>query len=172
MTFAGSLKVDADFTDDRQELYDAIDALPVGEMTDFADMASTGPDETDGSVDDEGKTLFTADDTEFNIFNTDRKLSALESAVKYLATLPEKKALVYFSSGVGKTGVENQAQLRATVNWAVKANVAFYPVDARGLVAMAPAGGATVGAVRGTSIYSGQRHRDQGMKNFDAQETL
>jgi hypothetical protein len=37
---------------------------------------------------------------EFNIFNTDRKLSALESAAR-LAVLLEKKALLYFSSGVG-----------------------------------------------------------------------
>ena len=55
---------------------------------------------------------FTADDTEFNIFNTDRKLAALEDAAKKLGRFPEKKALVYFSSGVPKTGVENQSQFR------------------------------------------------------------
>ena len=70
---------------------------------------------------------FVADETEFNIFNTDRKLAAIEQASRKLAALPEKKALIYFSSGVGKTGVENQAQLRATVNSAMKANVAIYP---------------------------------------------
>ena len=41
----------------------------------------------------------------------------------------EKKALVYISSGVPKTGVENQSQLLSTINAAVRANVAFYPID-------------------------------------------
>jgi len=62
-----------------------------------------------------------------NIFNTDQKLAALESAARRLTAFPEKKALIYFSAGIPKTGVENQSQLRATVNAAVRANVAFYP---------------------------------------------
>ena len=33
-----------------------------------------------------------------------------------LGSLPEKKALVYFASGMTRTGIDNQAQLRATVN--------------------------------------------------------
>jgi len=57
----------------------------------------------------------TADDTEFNIFNTDRKLSALQDAATKLSVFPEKKALVYFSSGIQKTGVENESQIKATV---------------------------------------------------------
>jgi VWFA-related protein len=173
MTFSGALKVDVEFTEDRQELVDAIKALPIGEMADFVAPASTGPDVSDASSEeDEGKTLFIADDSEFNVFNTDRKLSALESATKFLAAMPEKKALVYFSAGVGKTGIENQAQLRATINWAIKANVAFYPVDARGLVASAPAGDASAASLRGTAIYSGQVQRQNQMKHIDAQETL
>ena len=114
-------------------------SLRIGEGSDLAvDAGSTG-DETEGE--DNGD-AFTADETEFNIFNTDRKLSALESAAQMLSSLPEKKALVYFSSGVSKTGLENESQLRSTINAAVRANVSFYPVDARGLVATAPAGDA------------------------------
>ena len=70
---------------------------------------------------------FNADDTEFNIFNTDRKLAALETAVKMLGSLNEKKALVYFASGVQHNGADNQAQLQATINAAIRNNVAFYP---------------------------------------------
>ena len=83
---------------------------------------------------------YTQDDSEFNIFNTDRQLAALESAVKMLGSLSEKKALVYFASGMTRTGIDNQAQLRATINAAIRSNVAFYPVDARGLVADGAAG--------------------------------
>ena len=54
---------------------------------------------------------YTQDDSEFNIFNTDRQLAALESAVKMLGSLSEKKALVYFASGMTRTGIDNQAQI-------------------------------------------------------------
>ena len=36
--------------------------------------------------------------------------------------------MVYFAGGVSKTGVDNQAQLEATVTAASKANVSFYPI--------------------------------------------
>ena len=115
---------------------------------------------------------YTQDDTEFNIFNTDRKLAALESAVKMLGSLPEKKALVYFASGMTRTGIDNQAQLRATVNAAIRGNVAFYPVDARGLVATAPLGDATQGSPGGQGMYSGSSQRTA-QSNFQGQqETL
>jgi hypothetical protein len=42
---------------------------------------------------------------------------------------------------------ENFAQLRATINAAVRANVRINPIDARGLVALPPLGDAT-GACR------------------------
>jgi len=58
---------------------------------------------------EENGAAFVADETEFNVFNTDRKLAALGEAVRKLAALPEKKALIYFCSGVNQTGVENQA---------------------------------------------------------------
>ena len=60
----------------------------------------------DGSTGDDSESdtgaAFTADDTEFNIFNTDRKLAALETAAQMLGSLPEKKALVYFASGMSE----------------------------------------------------------------------
>ncbi len=126
MTLTNELRVVQDFTNDRETLLTVIQSLRIGDSSELAGLAATGADATDDSGE------FTADDTEFNIFNTDLKLSALEDATRKLAPFPEKKALVYFSSGIGKTGVDNQSQLRATVNAAVRANVAFYPIDARG----------------------------------------
>ena len=72
-------------------------------------------------------TAFGQDDAEFNIFNTDRQLSALQTAVTMLRPLPEQKSLVYFASGLRLNGTDNQAQLRATINAAIRANVAIYP---------------------------------------------
>ncbi len=152
MTYAGELKVLKDFTDDRDSIEAEINKLVIGQASEMGDV------EQDDSSEDTGA-AYVADDTEFNIFNTDRQLSALEDAVRMLATLPEKKALVYFGSGVTRSGIDNDAQLRATINAALKSNVSFYPVDARGLVASSPVGNASVGAAGGnnTGVGGGSR---------------
>ena len=135
MTFeGGGVRVKHDFTDDRPHWRDTIDTLIYGEQRDADDL----PDATT----DVG-TAFGQDDAEFNILNTDRQLSALQTAASMLQALPEQKSLVYFASGLRLNGVDNQAQLRATINAAIRANVSIYPVDARGLVAKAPLGDAT-----------------------------
>ena len=74
-----------------------------------------------------------------------------------LGQLNEKKVLIYFASGLRLNGVDNQAQMRATINAAIRANVSFYPIDARGLVAQAPLGDATQGSPGGVGMYSGAR---------------
>ena len=51
--------------------------------------------------------------------------------------------MVYISGGVSKTGIDNQAQMEASVNALMKANVVMYPLDARGLMADPPGGGAS-----------------------------
>jgi VWFA-related protein len=165
MTYAASLNVLQDFTADRDVLSKVIRGL-IANDTGTAN-GSTGDD----SEADSGA-AYTQDDSEFNIFNTDRQLAALESAVKMLGSLSEKKALVYFASGMTRTGIDNQAQLRATINAALRNNVTFYPVDARGLVATAPLGDATQGSPGGQGMYSGSSQRTA-QSNFQAQqETL
>ncbi len=158
-----------DFTQDRDLLVETIRKFRIGESAELA-LAGSTPDE------DDDDTQFVADETEFNIFNTDRKLSALETAAKKLAVYPEKKALIYFSSGVSKTGMENQAQLQSTINTAVRSNVAFYPVDARGLVASAPAGDASAassgGRGSGSGVFSGRTQTAARDSFQGSQETL
>jgi VWFA-related protein len=166
MTFNSNIKVVEEFTADRERLITSLKKLTVGQGSDFADLASTTADEGDDSG------SFAADDTEFNIFNTDRKLSALEDAAKKLGVFPEKKALIYFSSGVGKTGVENQSQIKATTNAAVRANVAIYSIDARGLVANPPGGDASQASPRGTGIITGTKQAGIKASFQNSQETL
>lgn len=166
MTYTTALKVVQEWTDDRESLIATLQKLTLGEGSDLADMAATSADENDDSG------SFVADETEFNIFNTDRKLTALEDAAEKLSIFPEKKALVYFSSGIGKTGVENQSQIKATVNAAVRANVSFYPVDARGLVALPPGGDASVASPRGTGMITGTKQASLRASFQDSQETL
>jgi VWFA-related protein len=165
MTYSTTLSVLQDFTGDRDLLIKTIRGIPIGDVG--MSNGSTGSD----SEGDTGA-AYTADDSEFNIFNTDRKLAALESAVKSLGGLPEKKALVYFASGMTLTGIDNQAQLRATVNAAIRGNVAFYPVDARGLVAQAPLGDATQASQGGQGMYSGSSMRSAQSASQGQQESL
>jgi len=167
MAFSSRLQVLQDFTDNRELLRDVVASFRIGEAGELAVEAETGED---AAVDDGA--AFVADETEFNIFNADRKLSGLQSATKMLSSLPEKKALVYFSSGVSRTGVENNSQLRSTINTAVRSNVSFYPIDTRGLVAEAPLGDATTGSQRGTRAYSGQGQRQRRQRFNDSQDTL
>ncbi|MGH9600086.1 MAG: VWA domain-containing protein, partial [Terracidiphilus sp.] len=144
----GSVDVLQDFTGDRDRLLSILETLVVGEgqgatdTTDDASSADTGA-------------AFGQDDAEFNVFNTDRQLSALETAAEQLGRVNEKKSLLYFASGLRLNGVDNQAQLHATVDAAIKAGVTFWPIDARGLVADAPLGDATEGSPGGQSMYTG-----------------
>jgi len=144
----GSVDVVQDFTDDRNRLLSILETLIVGEGEGFDENSS------DDSTPDSGA-AFGQDDSEFNIFNTDRQLSALQTAARMLGVLNEKKSLIYFASGLRLNGVDNQAQLHATVNAAIRAGVSFWPIDARGLVAQAPLGDATRGSPGGVGMYNG-----------------
>lgn len=72
-----------------------------------------------------------------------------------LGHLNERKVLVYFASGLRLNGIDNQAQLHATIDAAIRSGVSFWPVDAWGLVAEAPLGNATQGSRGGAAMYSG-----------------
>ncbi|HEY2844571.1 MAG TPA: VWA domain-containing protein, partial [Bryobacteraceae bacterium] len=166
MAYGNRFDVLEDFTADRDRLLSRLQKMATGEGAGLADVAATSADPTDDSGN------FVADDTEFNVFNTDRKLTALEDATKKLAPYPEKKALIYFASGLTLTGLENQSQLRATVNSAVRANVSFYPVDARGLSAESPVGAASQASGRGTSVFTGATQASRRNSVTGSQDTL
>jgi VWFA-related protein len=144
----GSVDVLQDFTADRNRLLSILQTLIVGEGQGSASSID------DASSADTGA-AFGQDDSEFNIFNTDRQLSALQTAAKMLGQLNEKKSLIYFASGLRLNGINNQAQLHATIDAAIRASVSFWAVDARGLVASAPLGDATQGSPGNQGVYSG-----------------
>jgi VWFA-related protein len=162
MTYSATMNVAQDFTNDRDVLVKAIKGLTIGDTGQTNGSTGSDADADTGSA-------YTQDDTEFNVFNTDRKLAALTTAVKMLSSLPEKKALVYFASGMTLTGIDNQAQLRSTINAAIRSNVSFYPVDARGLAATAPIGDATQGSPGGQAMYTGASQRAS-RDTFQAQQ--
>ncbi len=159
--------MDQDFTTDRALLKKALDRLNPSSGAGFEE-GSTGT--TEGTPDTGA--AFTADDTEYNIFNTDRRLEALRTVAAAVSRIEQKKSLIYFSSGMDRTGIENQSQLRAAINAAVRANLAIYTMDIRGLQALVPGGEAQTASLRGTSPYSGGATQNALNSNFTTQETL
>jgi VWFA-related protein len=157
----GAVSVKNDFTDNKEKLREVIGILIYGD-----DQNNDGiPDNPEG-------TAFGQNDAEFNIFNTDRQLAALQTAVSMLKGLPEQKTLLYFASGMRLNGTDNQAQLRATINAAIRANVTLNPIDARGLVATPPLGDATQRSPGGLAMFTGAA-ANQMMNNFQrSQDTL
>lgn len=167
VSLGNSLNVDQDFTADKAQLKKVLQAFNSGNGQGFEE-GSTGT--TEGTADTGGS--FSADDTEFNIFNTDRRLQALRTVAKQLDHIDQKKSLIYFSNGMTRTGIENQSELRAATNAAVRANMAIYTMDIRGLQAIVPGGEAQSASLRGVSAYSGQSMQNAFDSNFSSQETL
>jgi len=89
-----------------------------------------------------------------------------------LERVDQRKSMLYFSGGLTRNGIENEASLRAATNEAAKANMAIYSVDSRGLQALPPVGDASTGSLRGNSAYSGASATAQLSSNFGSQETL
>src|SRR5262249_41083989 len=85
---------------------------------------------------------------------------------------PEQKALVYFTSRLALSGTDNNAQMRATTNAAVRANVQIFPVDARGLVARAPLGDANQRSPGGTGMFTGALAHQSMARLQQSQDTL
>jgi VWFA-related protein len=167
VSMSTGLTMDQDFTSDKDVL---LKGLAKYNGTDTTGFTAGGNGSTDGTADD--TSTFAADDSEFNSLNTDRELFAIRAIAKSLERVDQKKAMLYFSGGLTRQGIENQASLRAATNEAVKANMAIYSVDSRGLVALPPGGAANTGSTRGNSAYSGALMTTQLNAQLASQETL
>ena len=159
-----ALEVDQDFTADKTALHGVLDRFTGVEGTPEAPVDEVDP------VDDPAD--LPLDESELNLFNNDRRLRALQVLAEALAPVQQKKSIVYFSSGMSRSGSDNQIELRATVNAAVRANAAIYAVDTRGLQAVVPGGDASRASARGMSAFSGQGAARQFDRMFASQETL
>ncbi len=69
----------------------------------------------------------------FQEFNNDVRLAALKTLCQELAPIQQKKALLYFSAGMSRSGDDNQIELRSATSTCNRGNVTIYPVDTRGL---------------------------------------
>lgn len=145
-----SLQVVQDFTSDRETLLAAFERLSPLEGTGI-DVAAADPGAAAGAAD-----AFVPDETEFLIFTIDRRLDALRRLTEVLGGIEQKKAIIYFSSGLGSSGLDNQAALRSVIDRAIRANVSVYTADTRGLQAIVPGGEASQASARGVDAFSGR----------------
>jgi VWFA-related protein len=168
VSLVSGLSMDQDFTSDKDALIKAVSKYDGTDSSGYLSGSEGGG--TDGTSDDSSS--FVADDSEFNALNTDRQLYAIRTVCKSIEKVEQKKSMLYFSGGLTKQGIENQASLRAATNECAKSNTAIYAVDTRGLQALNVVGDASKGSIRGTSAYSGAAMQSQLNSNFSSQETL
>jgi VWFA-related protein len=160
--YRGSVRILQDFTDNREQLLAKINVLIYGD------------DQNEDGISDNGfdGTAFGQEDGEFGLFTTDRQLSALQNAMSLLKPLPEQKALIFFAGGLRLSGTDNQAQMKATINAAIRSNTIIHTIDARGLVAMAPMGDANQASAGGMGAFTG-RSAGMAMSRFQqSQDSL
>jgi len=178
VTYSASLRMVQDFTNSRDSLKKVLHTILVGEES--SSLATAGAIGEAGGTDANGMEVvaqdvsdaFTPDETEFNIFNTDEKLIAIESLATMLRNVPGRKSVLHFSSGITRTGQENQAQLRAATDAANQADVSLYTMDARGLAALPPGGDASSSSPSATALYSGSAVASQVSSLQGSRETL
>jgi VWFA-related protein len=166
VSLGDTLKVDQDFTADKSALIDEVGVYNGTEGQGFALGATANSNQV------EDTTGYTPDESEYNDINTDRELFALRAVSKSLEKITEKKSLLYFSGGIQRDGIENQASLRAAINAAVRANLAIYSIDTRGLQAISTLGDASTGSLRGTGAYNGGALLNNMNANFATQEVM
>jgi hypothetical protein len=166
VSLGDTLKVDQDFTADKEALIREVGVYNGTESQGFTPGATLNSNQA------EDTTAYTADESEYNDLNTDRELFALRTVAQTLSKINEKKSLLYFSGGIQRDGIENQASMRATINAAVRANLAIYSVDTRGLQAIGPLGDASTGSLRGNSGYNGGALANNMNANFATQEVM
>jgi VWFA-related protein len=170
-TVGSSLTVLTDFTADRAKVTNALATLAYteGTATEAPAASTAATDEAAAAAED---TTAVADAAELDMFNNDVRLRALKTLAEALSPIEQKKAILYFSAGMQRSGQDNQVELRSAINAAVRANVAIYPIDTRGLQAIVPGGDARQASGRGQDMFSGRGVQQQFQQLASSQDTL
>ena len=172
VAFSTRLTVLANFTNDHAILDGAIAQLTENSTTDLSNPLYAAAANGEYDVQEYTGAAYTPDETEFNVFNTDQKLAAVEGLANVLGGIPGRKALVEFTGGITQTGEENRTQLRAATDAANRADVSIYSLDSRGLFATAPGGDTTTNAATGNSMFTGASVFHQTDQREDSRDTL
>jgi VWFA-related protein len=168
-TISTRLDVLTDFSGDKTKVGAALAVLGYKEGTATPPpTASTAATDEATAADD----TTSEDTTDMDMFNNDVRLRALKALAETLSPIEQKKAILYFSAGMQRSGEDNQVELRSAINAAVRAHVSIYTVDTRGLQAIVPGGDATQASGRGTALFSGRGVSQQFSRLAASQDTL
>jgi VWFA-related protein len=129
--FGGTLRITQNFTADTDRLRKVIDRVQGSAVSPNAAAA-------DGSGLPSLGGPLSGSNLEAN-FGAYTMLLSIRTLAKNLMNVPGRKSLILFTSGFPITP-ERQSELTATIDACNKANVAIYPLDVRGLQAVAPGG--------------------------------
>src|SRR3984957_3729262 len=172
VVFSTRINVLANFTNDRTVLNKAIAQLTPDNSANLASPLYAAAANGEYDVQEDTGAAYTPDETEFNVFNTDQKLAAVEGLADVLGGIPGRKAMLEFTGGITQTGEENRTQLRAATDAANRADVSIYSIDSRGLLAAPPGGDTTTNAATGTSMFTGASVFHQTDQREDSRDTL
>jgi VWFA-related protein len=175
-----TLEILNDFTSDKERVrgvlagFTSTDALAVAAVDSSTAATDAAAADATATVEATNAEAAAADvgAQELDTFNNDVRLRALTTLAEALTPIQQKKAILYFSSGMQRSGSDNQIELRKAINSAVRANIAIYPVDSRGLQAVVPGGAASQGSRGGVNAFSGRGVAQQFSRLSGQQETL
>ncbi len=146
VNFSGAVRIAQNFTTDPERLKRAVSGAQMSAVSpnqeSVVEAASTG----------QPSFALGAAAAEFGVRSD---LMALRNLAKGLAGVPGRKTLVWLTSGFPLTA-DQFPEVKATISECNKANVAVYPIDARGLVAGTP-GAVLVSPAGGTTFLSASR---------------
>lgn len=172
-TVSSLLSVLQDFTAEAPLVTNALNQLAWSDGTETPPpSASTAATDDAAAAATDETTTVDADAAELEMFNNDLRLRALRTLAESLAPIEQKKAILYFSGGMQRSGQDNQVELRSAINAAVRANVTIYPIDTRGLQAVVPGGDARQASGRGQAMFSGRGMAQQFARLSASQDTL
>ncbi len=171
-TVSSLLTVYRDFTADRGLVTEALNLLAYSDGTDVPPPSASTAATDDAAATATEETAADVEAAELEMFNNDLRLRALRTLAESLSPIEQKKAILYFSGGMPRSGQDNQIELRSAINAAVRSNVSIYPIDTRGLQAVVPGGDARQASGRGQGMFSGRGMAQQFARLSASQDTL
>jgi VWFA-related protein len=128
--FGGVLQIRQNFTANADLLKRAASGVKTASVASNADSGASG-----GTIGVPGMSFVSNAEADYGARTM---LLALRSLAKNLRSIPGRKMVVLISAGF-PLSPERESELTATLDACTKANVAIYPLDARGLIAGVPA---------------------------------
>jgi VWFA-related protein len=172
VTIGHRLNVLSDFTAVKEDVTGALQTLAYSDGTDVNVAAAVATAATDAANATADSTAATDDVDAFEEFNNDVRLRALKTLCNTLKGIQQRKAVLYFSSGMTRNGEDNEIEKRSATDACNRGNTLIYPVDARGLQAVVAGGGASSRGQSGQGLFTGQ-NATRGFSTLNrSQETL